>query len=265
MKTPLVSRVSWLAHAAAKARVLRRLRPQDSVAEYLALGREFSRELEATDKVFRKARAVHLADLQAKLRRLEEKRGNPVKQLVQSVCALQARLTKAGIPSMVIGGVAVSLWGEPRLTRDVDLKVLLERGEAGRLLRVLGKTYRPLDIDPRISFAQAGFAFFLDSKKTRIDLLLADNAFDEQALSRAVLANLAPRKKARVCTAEDLVIYKLISERPRDQADAESILARQGSKLDDAYIKRWLRQFEEAPQGSALVSEYRRMRWRLAG
>jgi hypothetical protein len=34
-------------------------------------------------------------------------------------------LTAAQIPGMVVGGVASSILGRPRLTRDVDLRVLL--------------------------------------------------------------------------------------------------------------------------------------------
>jgi hypothetical protein len=41
--------------------------------------------------------------------------------LFQSIQTLQRRLNDAGIPSVVIGGVAVAVWGEPRVTRDVDL------------------------------------------------------------------------------------------------------------------------------------------------
>ena len=50
--------------------------------------------------------------------------------LAQSIRDLQNRLREADIPSIVIGGVAVAIWGEPRLTRDVHLKILL-RGPGG--------------------------------------------------------------------------------------------------------------------------------------
>ncbi len=41
-----------------------------------------------------------------------------MESLVRSIRRLQQRLLEADIPSIVIGGVAVALWGEPRLTRD---------------------------------------------------------------------------------------------------------------------------------------------------
>jgi hypothetical protein len=59
-----------------------------------------------------------------------------VENLFQSVLALQQRLNEEDILSVVIGGLAVATWGEPRLTRDVDLKVLLSRQDADRLLDI---------------------------------------------------------------------------------------------------------------------------------
>jgi hypothetical protein len=47
--------------------------------------------------------------------------------LIDSVIAFQDSLKKQGIPVMAIGGIAVAVWGEPRLTRDIDMKVLVSR------------------------------------------------------------------------------------------------------------------------------------------
>jgi hypothetical protein len=57
-------------------------------------------------------------------------------------------LGKAGISSIVIGGIAVAAWGEPRLTRDVDLKILLSRSNADRLLKILSTDYTYIGNNP---------------------------------------------------------------------------------------------------------------------
>jgi len=44
--------------------------------------------------------------------------------------------------------MAVGVWGEPRVTRDVDVKVLLGRDEAPRLLKVIAPDYVSLQADP---------------------------------------------------------------------------------------------------------------------
>ena len=46
------------------------------------------------------------------------------------------RLNSLGVPYMVSGSVAVILYGEPRLTHDVDLIVVLDREQIARLLEV---------------------------------------------------------------------------------------------------------------------------------
>ncbi|MBI4603383.1 MAG: hypothetical protein HY721_15635 [Planctomycetes bacterium] len=256
--------IDWEAHEAEKWRMLRAMTTEETIREFLALQGELSDQLEATDHLYREERARCLARLQERLRRLDARGGVPMARLVDSVLALQSRLERAGIPSMVVGGLAVGVWGEPRLTRDVDVKVLRRREDAARLLQALGPDYKPLAQDAKASLEQVGFAFLRDPLGTRIDILLAETSFDESALARAVLRELEPGKAARVCSAEDLVIYKLISDRPRDRADAESVVRRAAGGLDDAYVERWLRELEQALDSSSLVAEYRALRGRRA-
>jgi len=173
---------------------------------------------------------------------------------------LQERLRQAGIPSAVIGGVAVGVWGEPRVTRDVDIKVMLTRKDAARLLEILTPGYEPLITDPLQSLIRTGILFAQDGTGTRLDLLLSDTAFDAETIQRAKLVELEPGLMARVCSPEDLIIYKLISTRQRDYEDAAGVVRRQGDKLDDTYVLDWLRQFEQALDDSTLVAEYRRIR-----
>ncbi|MBM3179832.1 MAG: nucleotidyltransferase family protein [Chloroflexi bacterium] len=180
-------------------------------------------------------------------------------ELIDAVIAFQNLLEKEGIPTMAIGGIAVGVWGEPRLTRDIDMKVLIHREDRARLLAVL-RAFTPLDGNPDDSFRHLGLAFFRDSNGVRIDVLLADTIFDETAIERARAVTLFNGKTIRVCTAEDLVVYKMLSTRTKDRADVESVIQKQGEALDDAYIEDWLAQFEEALADSTLIREFRQMR-----
>jgi hypothetical protein len=56
-----------------------------------------------------------------------------------------ARLEALGVPYMVTGSVASMLYGEPRLTLDLDLVIELEIGRAGELLASFPEAefYRP--------------------------------------------------------------------------------------------------------------------------
>lgn len=182
--------------------------------------------------------------------------------LYRAVTSLQARLTGAGIPSVVIGGIAVSVWAQPRATVDVDLKVLLDRNSAERLLDVLGGDYQPIQRQPLEALRRNGVLFVKDPSGIRVDIQLADVSLDESAIGRGVLVELEPGLSATVCSPEDLVIYKMISTRPRDRQDVENVVRRQGDKLDDAYVARWLRLLEQALDESDLVSAYEQLRGR---
>ena len=104
--------------------------------------------------------------------------------LFTSIQALQRRLTEAGVRSIVIGGVAVGIWGEPRVTRDADLKILLERKDAEFLLAILNPGYDSLLPDPRATIQRQAMLFVKDGDETRLDLLLADTPYDIGAVCR---------------------------------------------------------------------------------
>ena len=180
--------------------------------------------------------------------------------LYRSLVQLQQRLTAASIASAVIGGIAVSAWARPRTTQDIDFKVLLDREAAQRLLDALASDYIPLQAHPLQALQRNGVLFVKDRAGIRIDLQLADTSLDGSAIQRAKTIELEPGLTARVCSAEDLILYKMISTRPLDQIDVENIVKRQGQQLDDQYVLHWLRQLEQALDDSTLVATYQRLR-----
>jgi hypothetical protein len=183
-----------------------------------------------------------------------------LENLFQSVIQLQKQLSEANIASAVIGGLAVAVWGEPRLTRDVDVKVSLQRDQGASLISLLKSNYLFLSDAPIQTLQQIGVLFIKDATDLRLDLLLADTPFDIQVIQRAQPVEVQPNQTLTVCTPEDLILYKMISTRPRDQEDVRGIVRRQQQNLDDAYILDWLHQFEQAFNDSTLVSEYQLLR-----
>ena len=173
-------------------------------------------------------------------------------RLAESVVRMQARLEEHGIESAVIGALAVAVWGEPRTTRDVDLKVLVEREQAERLVAALPPAFQGLGGQPLELLRTYGMLFGKDELDTRVDLLLAEIPFDREAILNSVEVQLHPNQSARVVTAEALVIYKIVAARPRDREDALSILRRQ-ARLDLSYVRTWLRKFEGALDDATLL------------
>lgn len=257
-------REGWDEVEAEEIRLLRRMTVGESVQQFLALRREFAEWLSETEPLFREERNKAMIALQSRLEMIEDRSGVGMNNLVPSLVRLQQVLEDANLPSMVIGGLAVGVWGEPRLTRDVDLKVMAGRDDRQRILEVVADLI-PLNADPDEAFRRNGIAFFQDADGARIDIMLADTLFDETAIGRARMIEVTPGHQARVCTAEDLIIYKVLSLRLKDQLDAETIIRRQGDALDDAYVIDWLRQFEQALDDGPLVSRYRELRRASSG
>jgi hypothetical protein len=186
-------------------------------------------------------------------------------ELFRSLAQFQRRLTAAGIDSAVIGGIAVSVWARPRTTLDVDLKIFLHRDQAQRLIDLLPPDYAPLQDHPLQALQRHGVLFIKDRSGIRIDVQLADVSFDEAAIQRSRAIELESGIVAQVCTAEDLIIYKIISTRPQDHIDVESVIRRQGDALDDRYVLKWLRLFEQALNDSTLITNYQRFRQKYSG
>lgn len=175
--------------------------------------------------------------------------------LLQTLKLAQTKLEAAGVRSAVIGGLAVAAWGRPRVTDDVDLKVSSTREDVEELIELLHPDFKP--VADAVEVARSIGVLFLDGPgDTRLDLLLSDLGFDGHALDRAIDKEIVAGFSARICTAEDIVIYKLISTRPRDREDVRSIMTEQ-TDLDGDYVEHWLELFEQALDDSTLRATFR--------
>lgn len=254
--------VNWAEIEALESRLLKETTIEQGAREFLALRAEFESWLARDDALYGKDYETRLVRIQERLRAVDEKREGRMEDLVNALVDLQRRLDEAGIPSALIGGLAIGAWAKARLTRDVDIKILLHRQEHQRLLDLLTPDYHSLQADPVLALRTNGIIFVLNSAGNRLDIQLADTAFDEMLISRARTLELTPGKKARVCSAEDLIILKIIAQRPQDQIDVANVVQKQGHILDDRYVLKWLRQFEKALDDTTLIREYQRIRAR---
>ena len=84
------------------------------------------------------------------------------------------------------------------------------------------------------------------SENVKGDIIFAGLDYEKKAIERAVEVDISKNNRVRVCTAEDLIIHKALSEREKDWQDIEGILLRRGHLLDKKYIINWLSQFVSA-------------------
>lgn len=159
---------------------------------------------------------------------------------------LVAWLEAGEVPGMVIGGVAASLLGRPRLTRDVDVLVLVAEGRWAEFLAAgteFGFTPRRSDA---LAFAQETRVLLLRHEKSGIDvdMVFGSLAFEKEAVARATWVELGD-VRAPLPLPEDLIVMKAVAHRPKDLADIEAILTAH-PKLNLRRIRRWVREFASA-------------------
>jgi hypothetical protein len=138
----------------------------------------------------------------------------------------------------LIGGLAVSLHGQPRVTVDVDMIIAADVSRALELTAALdGSSFRPL-FDDVSEVVQKAFILPLRHRSTgvKVDLAIGLSGFEQQVVARAQHLNLAG-VDVFVATPEDLLIMKLLAGRPRDEEDLEGLVIVQGDRLDWKYCR----------------------------
>jgi hypothetical protein len=165
--------------------------------------------------------------------------------------------------SCVIGGIALQHWGEPRATRDVDASLFTGVGGEPPVIDVLLGAFPPRIADAR-GFALAKRVLLLRHPSgVDMDIALAALPYEDELIARAVVRRFAPGHSLRICSAEDLLVLKAFANRPRDRADAETIVQRQKGKLDwGAILERLtpLVELKEEPEILTFVNGLR-ARW----
>jgi hypothetical protein len=165
----------------------------------------------------------------------------------------------------ILGGVAVSVYGEPRFTYDIDVNVMLSKENVGAFIKAAKKHgFSPIPVNIGKFVEKTGVIparFSKNGINGLSDFIIAQNMLELQAIKRARYRRFYS-SRARVVRAEDLVLHKLLSERPRDREDARGIIRRQGSKLDSRYVNIWLRKVAKLthrPYIARLLTEAKRM------
>ena len=157
--------------------------------------------------------------------------------LFETARQLQVFCDRQGWRSCFIGGLAVQRWGEPRITRDVDLTLITGFGGEEGFIDVLLAEY-PARIEDAKEFALRRRVLLLRAESgVGIDVSLGGLAFEERLAARASDFSFGPGLDIRTCSAEDLVVLKLFASRPLDIRDAEGVVLRHKDRLDWSYIE----------------------------
>jgi predicted nucleotidyltransferase len=167
-----------------------------------------------------------------------------------------AGLSRHKIPYMIIGGQAVLLYGEPRLTRDIDLTLGVNADQLDEVLAVVKEaSLKPLpkDIDHFVRQTMVLPAAD-DISGIRVDFIFSFTPYESQAIGRAKKVSIKDQEVS-FASPEDVIIHKIFAGRARDMEDARTILLKNPG-LDISYIRNWLKEFDEASDEKKFVRAF---------
>ena len=184
--------------------------------------------------------------------------GAALTSIGQALAELHRTLADLAVPHMVIGGLANALWGVPRATLDIDLTLWVEEPVIPDLVRSLCSRFTCLAEDPE-RFVQQTRVLPVDLAGVKADLIFGLLPFEREAIGRAV-SHLVEGESVPFCTAEDLVLHKIVSDRERDRDDVRGIMRVRRGKLDLDYLEPRVRDLARLLDRPPLWDDY--LAWR---
>jgi len=157
-------------------------------------------------------------------------------------------LSKHNIPYMVVGGQAVLLYGEPRLTRDIDITLGVDVDHLGEVLAVVQElNLKPLPKEIESFVRETMVLPTLDEHTgIRVDFIFSYTPYETGAIKRAKKVKIMGQE-VNFASPEDLIIHKIFAGRPRDIEDVRTVLLK-NPDINLQYLRGWLKEFDESSE-----------------
>ena len=140
------------------------------------------------------------------------------------------------VPYMIIGGLANAIWGHPRATLDIDVTIWVSDDRIQRLLSILKKKYALMVEKPVDFISTTRVLPIKNTENLRIDIIFGALPFEKDAIDRSVEVKIGDTS-IKFCTAEDLILLKIMSESSKDIEDVRNVLRYQKDNLEYAYLE----------------------------
>lgn len=151
---------------------------------------------------------------------------------------------RLNIPHAIMGGMAVRLYAIPRPTFDVDFTVSIPRESLSALYAAaeqMGLVVPPEQlsgwVDSVHGLPVVKLQWYVGTQPIDVDLFIAESPFQRELLNRRQ-RHSGEGWEAWFVTPEDLILLKLLADRPKDRIDIADILFVQGT-LDESYLRTW--------------------------
>jgi hypothetical protein len=161
--------------------------------------------------------------------------------------------------SMIIGGVAASILGRPRLTQDIDALLLLDEAQWEKALDQAALFGIIPRINTALEFARRARVLLLRHTESGIDIdvALGGLSFEHEAVQRSSIYDIAGIR-VRLPSVEDLMIMKAVAHRPKDIEDIDGLLTAHPN-VDLNLVRKWVREFANAMTMPDLLEDFEKV------
>lgn len=167
-------------------------------------------------------------------------------------------LNKEGFEYIIIGGVAAGILGEPRLTGDVDVDIVLDKDNIGGLLKKIKKAGFDINEQKCIKKAKQLGVFQISYGDFHIDFIIASTDLEKEAIRRKKVIKFYGLK-AFFPTPEDFILLKVVPGRSQDIGDIEKVVIRHKDRLDTKYILKWAQKLSDEAENMRIYNEAERL------
>jgi hypothetical protein len=175
------------------------------------------------------------------------------------LAAIAPVLRRSGDRWYLFGAQAVTVWGRPRLSADVDITVAIAGPPDAFVAAALAAGFELRISDWQDFLARTRVLPLLHRATAMpLDVVLAGPGLEEEFLERAAAVNLAGMELL-VITPEDLIATKLLAGRPKDVEDVRGILEERHDRLDLERVRSLLRLLEAALSRGDLTPDFERL------
>ncbi len=175
------------------------------------------------------------------------------------------RLGRADIPHLIGGSIASSLYGDYRLTNDVDLELQISGERVDGLVEVLGEPFSvsrgEIEDALRDPGPFASFQVLHTDEVFKFDCFLHGRApFDAEAFARSQVYDFPPYGSLRFASAEHIFVQKLrwfdLGRRTSERQWRDLVgIARAAQTFDRTLATRWASSVDLADLAAETLAE----------
>ncbi|HUJ10235.1 MAG TPA: hypothetical protein VL171_09430 [Verrucomicrobiae bacterium] len=158
------------------------------------------------------------------------------------------RLDTAGIGYMLTGSMAMNYYAQPRMTRDIDVVVALQAGDAERIVRLFGADYyvSPAAVQESITH-ESLFNLIHNESVIKVDCIVRKHTdYRLEEFNRRQRIRIEDFE-TWIVSKEDLILSKLFwakdSHSEVQLRDVKNLIM---TGCDRAYIERWTAELDVA-------------------